>query len=41
MKMEEKDLNKLGIEILKDLGEREKRFVSNFIANKLTDKYPY
>ena len=28
-------------EIVKDLNEREKRFVSNFIANKLTDKYPY
>lgn len=41
MKMEEKDLSKLGIEIIKDLSEREKRFVSNFIANKLTDKYPY
>lgn len=39
--MEDKDLNKLGIEIIKDVTEQEKRYVSNYVANRLTDKYPY
>ena len=41
MEFSEKELSKLGFEVIKELNEREKRFVSNFIANKLTDKYPY
>ena len=41
MDFSEKDLSELGFEVVKDLNEREKRFISNFIANKLTDKYPY
>lgn len=41
MEFSEKNLSELGFETIKDLNEREKRFVSNFIANKLTDKYPY
>lgn len=41
MESTKKDLSNLEFEVKKDLSEREKRFISNFIANKLTDKYPY
>lgn len=41
MEFSEKALSELGFEVVKELNEREKRYVSNFIANKLTDKYPY
>ena len=41
MEFSEKELSELGFEVIKDLNEREKRHVSNFIANKLTDQYLY
>lgn len=41
MRISAKKLNRLGINVEKNLSEYEKRFVSNYIADKLTNKYPY
>ena len=41
MRISAKKLNKLEFKVEKDLSEYEKRFVSNYIADKLTNKYPY
>lgn len=40
MEFFDKELSELGFDVTKELNEREKRYVSNFVANKLTDKYP-
>ena len=37
MEFFDKELSELGFDVTKELNEREKRYVSNFVANKLTD----
>lgn len=39
--MRKSNLSKVGIKVVRELTEKEKRFISNDIADKLRDKYPY
>lgn len=39
--MRKKNLSKLGIKVVRELTEKEKRFISNYMTDKLREKYPY